>query len=310
MIRSLWLVPTLMLGLWGCASTTALQTGQPTAGKLQAVRAADGTIIDDHSLCDWKGRKDREVIETAGTGAVQPNIRRVYQVFGSGADRRRVLVCREVDTNFDGIKDTVRRYDEDGQAKEELSDTNYDGKIDTWIVFTKGRLAEVKIDHNRDGVPDEWKTYVDGKLVRIKRDTNFDGKPDTWEMYQKGHLVRSGVDEDHDGRVDRWDHDTEWRRRLEAADRVKEEEESKRREREARDRGEKAVESDQAAGQSTAGTTASPPKDEATAPKKDEGPKPKKDAVPKPKKDEGPKPKKKGGTASGGEGASGKDGAK
>ena len=303
------LVAPLALGALafsGCASSTT-GAGGPETPKLEAIRAADGTIIDDRSLCDWKGRKDREVSETAGTGAVQPNVRRVYQVFGSGSDRRKVLVCREVDTNLDGVKDTVRRYNEEGQAKEELADSNYDGKIDTWIVFAKGRLAEVRLDHNRDGVPDEWKTYADGKLVRIKRDTNFDGKPDTWEMYQKGRLVRAGVDEDHDERVDRWDHDTEWRRRLEASERVKEEEEQKRREREARQRGEQAVAADQAsAGQSTAGTTASPSKDETATPKKDEGATPKKDEGIKPKK-KAPEPAKGAKGAGSGESSPSKD---
>jgi hypothetical protein len=294
------LMAPLALAAWGCAATTP--SGLGADGKVEAVRAADGTIIDDRSLCDWKGRKDREVSETAGAGAIQPNVRRVYQVFGSGSDRRKVLVCREVDTNLDGVKDTVRRYNEEGQSKEELADTNYDGKLDTWIVFAKGRLAEVRTDHNRDGAPDEWKTYADGKLVRVKRDANFDGKPDAWEMYQKGRLVRAGVDEDRDERVDRWDHDTEWRRRLEASDRVKEEEEQKRREREARERGEKAAEgAETSSGQSTAGTTASPPKkDEGATPKKDESPKPKKKgAEPKDKSDK---------TSPGGTGSSSKDG--
>ena len=246
MTRSSLVVLPFALLAWGCAASTSKAglVGPDTSKVTPAKRRADGTVVDDRSMCEWKGRKDREVSETAGPGAVEPNVRRVWQVFGSGADRRTVLICREVDTNLDGIKDTVRRYDDEGLIKEELSDTDYDGKIDTWITFAKGHLAEVKIDHNHDGIPDEWKTYAEGKLIRVKRDTNFDGKPDIWEMYQKGKLVRAGVDVDGDERVDRWDHDTEWRRRLEASDRAKEEEEGKRKARDAKEAAAKALETD------------------------------------------------------------------
>jgi hypothetical protein len=230
-------VPCLA-GCAGGASADAPLKAPTLGGQL----APDGSVLEDRTLCDWKGRKDREVSETAGAGAVQPNVRRVYQVYGVGSDRRKVLVCREMDSNLDGVKDVVRRYNEEGESKEELADANYDGRIDRWIVFAKGRLAEVKVDRNRDGEPDEWKTYVEGKLIRVKRDDNFDRKPDVWEMYQRGKLVRAGVDVDHDTRVDRWDHDTEWRRKLDQSERVKEEEEARKRAQDAKALGEKAVE--------------------------------------------------------------------
>jgi len=198
-----------------------------------APRAADGTILDDRALCNFQGRKDVEVSETAGPGALQPNVRRVWQVFGVGVNRRRVLMCREIDTNLDGYKDVVRFYNDEGQSKEERADANFDGNIDTWNVFAGGRLAEVKHDRNHDGNADEWKVYIKGKLSRIKRDTDFDGKPDVWEMYRKGRLERMGVDVNGDERVDRWDHDKAYRKRIEEErKRREEEEERKRKERE------------------------------------------------------------------------------
>jgi hypothetical protein len=202
--------------LAGCAGNDANGPGMIGPG-VQAARNADGTIIDDRSMCEWQQRKDVEVQETAGPGAIQPNVRRVWKVFGTGADRRRVLSCREIDSNLDGVKDVVRIYNEDGQSKEERADTNYDGKVDTWNVFASGRLAEIRLDKNFDGEPDEWKTFVDGKLSKVKRDTDFNKKADTWEMYRKGRLERMGVDLDGDERVDRWDHDTEWRKKLDKA---------------------------------------------------------------------------------------------
>ncbi|WP_438011422.1 hypothetical protein WME89_23915 [Sorangium sp. So ce321] len=193
------------------------------APKVEAARNPDGSI-DDRSMCEWKGRGDREASETAGPGAIQPNVRRVWQIVGTGEDRHKALVCREIDTNFDGVKDVVRRYNDKGESLHEESDANYDGRIDTWLTFASGRLAEVRIDSDRDGNPDEWKYYSGGKLARIKRDTNRDGKPDVWEIYRMGRLERMGVDIDADERVDRWDHDSEVRRRVEDDERKKEEE--------------------------------------------------------------------------------------
>ncbi len=214
-------LPALALVALGCASDET--KGPQSPGGLVAQRRADGTIIDDRALCEFKGIKSLEVGETAGPGAIQPNVRRVWKVFGVGSDRRKILVCREVDTNLDGLKDVVRTYNDEGQSKEERADTNFDGKIDTWNFFAKGRLSEVRLDKNHDGEPDEWKIFIGGDLSRVKRDTNFDTKPDVWEMYRKGRLERMGVDVDGDERVDRWDHDTDWRRETEQAEEKKRE---------------------------------------------------------------------------------------
>jgi hypothetical protein len=178
---------------------------------------------DDRSQCDYKGRKDRDVQETTGPGAVQPNIRRVFAIVGIGEDARRVLLCREVDTNLDGVKDVVRIYNDKGEAIKEKADSDYDGRIDTWITFARGRIAKVEVDRNKDGQPDEVRYYVDGQLSRAQRDENHDGKPDVWEIYENGHLARMGVDLDHDGHVDRWDRDEEAARLADQKEREDEE---------------------------------------------------------------------------------------
>jgi hypothetical protein len=209
----------------GAAACSTPDSPDPKTPAVHATKRADGTV-DDHSMCDYKGHADRESSEVAGPGFIQPNVRRVYQIVGSGEDRHKVLICREMDTNGDGIKDIVRRYNDKGESVSEEADSNYDGKIDTWITFVKGRLAEVILDTNFDGKPDEWKFYQNGKLIRVERDTKFTGKPDVWEIYNDGHLERMGVDVDGDGHVDRWDHDTEMRRRFEDAERKKDEAET------------------------------------------------------------------------------------
>lgn len=190
--------------------------------KGRAVSVSNAAGIDDQGKCDYKGRDDREVSETAGPGAILPNVRRVYQIVGTGEDRRKVLACREVDTNLDGVKDVVRTFNEKGEAITEQADANYDGKIDTWITFAGGRISKVVLDEDFDGQPEIWKFYVGGQLSRVQRDTNKDGKPDVWEFYTKGRLERMGVDLDFDGAVDRWDHDEFARRTAEAAEKAEE----------------------------------------------------------------------------------------
>lgn len=189
--------------------------------------AVDKRSQDDRSQCDFKGRKDREVQETTGPGAIQPNIRRVFAIVGIGEDARRVLLCREVDTNLDGVKDVVRTYNDKGEAIYEKADTNGDGRIDTWIQFGRGRIAKVEHDRSGDGLPDEVRFYMDGQLSRAQRDTNNNGKPDIWEIYEKGRLQRMGVDLDHDGHVDRWDRDEEAARAAEQKEREEEEKAAK-----------------------------------------------------------------------------------
>jgi hypothetical protein len=173
---------------------------------------------DDKSMCDWKGKADLEVSETAGPGALKPNVRRVYKMVGEGDQRHKSIVCREIDTNLDGIKDIVRTFNAKGEALHEEADTNFDGKIDVWVSFVNGRMSEEQIDSKFTGKVDTWKTYVDGVLSKVKRDTNGDGKPDIWEIYNKGKLERMGVDTEHTGHVDRWDRDMVAQRAAEEAE--------------------------------------------------------------------------------------------
>jgi hypothetical protein len=186
---------------YGCGSSSSSRSAPKIGGEIQGIQA------DDRSRCDFKGRADREVSETAAFGAIQPNVRRVFAIMGEGDDRRKVLLCREIDTNLDGKKDVVRTYTDKGEALNELADSNYDGTIDTWVTFARGRINKVQVDLNKDARPDETRFYVGGKLSRAQRDTNRDGKPDVWEIYDQGSLQRMGVDLDFDGHVDRWDRD-------------------------------------------------------------------------------------------------------
>ncbi|APR99629.1 hypothetical protein [Pajaroellobacter abortibovis] len=163
---------------------------------------------EEQSLCgDWKGNPDMEAEEIIGMGSAVPNIRRVYQIYqglGDGGAQRKILVCREIDTNLDGVKDIVRTYNQNGDPTLEKVDTNYDGKIDVWRSFVNGQLVEEQIDRNGDGKPDEWRIYEDGVLAFVHKDRNGDGKPDEWQFFNNGKLERIGFDDSFEGRVTRW----------------------------------------------------------------------------------------------------------
>ncbi len=158
----------------------------------------------DQSRCATAGRDDRDVTESSSPNSLASNVRRVYGQFREGEEVRRTLLCREVDTNLDGVKDLFRTYDDQGAKLSEAADSNYDGKIDTWITFAGTRIVRIELDDNGDGEPDETRYYTGGKLSRLQKDTNHDKKPDVFEVYSGGVLQRVGVDANFDGQVDDW----------------------------------------------------------------------------------------------------------
>jgi hypothetical protein len=209
---------SVVIALAACGGSKP--AGSTTPGGLND---PNGWPKNDRSLCErfvhWTNNPQLEVSETAGAGSLRPNIRRVYKTMGERDDRRNVLLCREIDTNLDGVKDVVRTFNEKGEPLHEEADTNYDGKIDDWINFTQGRIEEEDTDTTYSvGRPNVWKFYVDGQLSRIRRNTHCTtGKPDTWEIYYNDRLERVGNDETCDGHVDRWDRDAQLMASEEAA---------------------------------------------------------------------------------------------
>jgi len=170
---------------------------------------------DDGSLCErfvhWKNSVELEASTTAGPGSFRPNIRRIFKTVGDRDNRHSVLLCREIDTNLDGLKDLVRTFNEKGEPLHEEADRNFDGKIDVWLNFADGRIQEEDLDTTYSmGRPNVWKFYLDGQLSRVRRNTHCpSGAADTWEIYYKDKLERVGTDETCDGHVDRWDRDAQ-----------------------------------------------------------------------------------------------------
>jgi hypothetical protein len=220
----------LVMGMVGAAALAGCGVFAVACGGSKPVAAAAGGAPDpnhwpknDGSLCDrfvhWSSNQALEVSETAGEGSIRPNIRRVYKTVGERDDRHSILLCREIDSNLDGVKDVVRTFNEKGEPLHEEADTNFDGKIDDWVNFAAGRIEEEDVDTTLStGRPNVWKFYVDGQLSRIRRNTHCaNGKPDVWEIYYNDRLERVGNDSTCDSHVDRWDRDAQLMAAEEAA---------------------------------------------------------------------------------------------
>ncbi|MGH7268908.1 MAG: hypothetical protein ACREJ3_00630 [Polyangiaceae bacterium] len=209
----------LMMLVFGASGAcgSAQQPGGPVSARIVAGGSSDPNKwpADDRSLCEgfvhWKNNPALEASETVGANSIRPNIRRIYKTLGGQDDRHTVLVCREIDTNLDGVKDVVRTFNEKGEPRHEEADTNYDGKIDDWVNFGEGRIIEEDIDSTySSGRPNIWKFFVDGQLSRIRRNTHCpSGNADVWEIYFNNRLERVGTDATCDGHVDRWDRDAQ-----------------------------------------------------------------------------------------------------
>ncbi len=148
---------------------------------------------------------EQVVLDTNHDGT--PDVRKHYLRVGQGRTARLVMVCREVDLNYDGIKDVFRFYNDEGRPTREEADRDFDGRIDVMAYFEGGTIAREEWDTNRDARADTWIYFERGAPNRGERDTNFDGRADAWEYYEGGHVQRIGYDLDNDGRVDQWDRD-------------------------------------------------------------------------------------------------------
>jgi hypothetical protein len=205
----------------GIGALVACGGGAPSAVAAKATEAPGGSHdpskwpADDRSLCEgflhWKNNPAYDADVMVGADAIRPNIRRIYKTVGERDSRRSVLLCREADTNLDGLKDIVRTFNEKGEPIHEEADTNFDGKIDDWVNFSGGRISEEDVDTTyAKGRPNVWKFFVDGQLSRIRRNSHCaSGNPDIWEIYFNNRLERVGVDNTCDGHVDRWDRDAQ-----------------------------------------------------------------------------------------------------
>ena len=157
--------------------------------------------IDSNSRCEL-GDGMREALVDLNQDK-NPDVRKVYAQRGEGE----VLVCREADLNFDGLKDIFYYFDEDGAPKRDEVDLDYDGVIDIVSTYASGKVVKQELDTNSDAQIDRVRFLEDGLPSRLEADTDGDGKVDYWEYYEAGKLIRVGMDTDGDGRADNWNRD-------------------------------------------------------------------------------------------------------
>ena len=192
--------------LSGCASSGS------SARRLvlrNSAPVATSTAREDRSRCDATrpGRTSSEY-DTNSDGI--PDVRKVFQTVGEGAEVHSVLVCREADLNHDGVKDVYRFYNDEGRTLREEEDRDFDGRIDVITYFEGGDVVRREFDTNGDGMVDMRLYFRDHRVYRAERELQHDSSPDFhadyWEFYDThGNVVRIGWDYDHDGRADRWD---------------------------------------------------------------------------------------------------------
>jgi antitoxin component YwqK of YwqJK toxin-antitoxin module len=93
------------------------------------------------------------------------------------------MVKRMIDKNQNGTPDVVIHFNAKEQKERLISDTDFDGRPDTWQYYTQNTLSRVEKDENKDGRVDVKVFYQNGKKSSLIRDTNSNGHFDTTQVY-------------------------------------------------------------------------------------------------------------------------------
>ena len=137
------------------------------------------------------------------------------------------IVKNLIDKNRDGTADVTVFFNADQQKERLISDSDFDGKPDTWQFYKGDALSRVEKDENGDGKADLKVFYENGQKTFLVRDTGFDGffdttqryddpewtmiilqdinkdeKPDIRSFFKGSILRRKQIDEDLDGFTD------------------------------------------------------------------------------------------------------------
>jgi hypothetical protein len=126
--------------------------------------------------------------------------------------------CRPSGPPASSNRAVTPEYDQKtGRLQRIASDSNHDGKIDTWGYMDGMRLVRVEVDEDGDGAVDRWEFYSETAAApapgsrqpqvpeRIERATRHDGKVSRWEYFENGTLARVEEDTDGDGQLDKWE---------------------------------------------------------------------------------------------------------
>ena len=106
------------------------------------------------------------------------------------------------DADGDGFKETITLFEE-GKACRQTEDCNRDGKPDVTIYFNaKEEKERVESDTDLNGRIDTWEYYKDGQLARVERDEEGNGKIGLKIFYRNKKKYRLIRDKDNDGRFE------------------------------------------------------------------------------------------------------------
>ena len=96
-------------------------------------------------------------------------------------------------------KKTVTTFEKEKPVLQTV-DQDDDGRIEQRITFDKaGIILLAETDSNRDGRMDTWQHYKSGDMVKAEQDRNHDGRIDSVMEYDKGRMIRVLLDRDGDG---------------------------------------------------------------------------------------------------------------
>ncbi|MCG8422849.1 MAG: hypothetical protein MJE77_33475 [Proteobacteria bacterium] len=174
-------------------------------GKLMPSDRAKSVPEVDPELCDTKGK---QVTTYDLNRDNRPDVWKLFKQVKEGGARLQILSCKQVDLDHDGKKDYVVAYDKKGAKLFEKTDSDFDGRFDTYYQFDPktGHKVEAQRESGFDGRFDVQEVYDEsGQLTSVRIDRNGDGKADRWEQYVKGRLVAILYDNDFDSKVDRRD---------------------------------------------------------------------------------------------------------
>jgi hypothetical protein len=111
---------------------------------------------------------------------------------------------RALDADRDGRPEEVRYVDAaSGRLLRVEQDRDFDGTLDTWLVYADASLEVRTLDEDGDGRSDAWERYAQGRLAQRTEDTNGDGVRDLFFRYQGDSLVERLEDSNGDGQIDR-----------------------------------------------------------------------------------------------------------
>jgi len=91
------------------------------------------------------------------------------------------IVKNLIDKNRDGTADVTVFFNAAQQKERLISDSDFDGKSDTWQFYTDDTLSRVEKDENKD--VDLKVFYENSQKTFLMRDTDFDGYFDTTQRY-------------------------------------------------------------------------------------------------------------------------------